>query len=231
MAVVTLDFLPPLEDDVVALRIEESPTAGGVFTEILRTTAVGTAPNWITKYTTSAATDPAYWFRIRWELASGQLTPYSEAIQGGTTTLVAMLVDRMLLRDPTLNENIAAQEAESAISTYFGVDDPFSIDPSTVSPKVLSGLTLLALAYSYLFVTVVSSGSTQKFTAGLVSLDSGTQSSTQNRIVDLEKMLDMANLLLGRRYSVVARLAEIETGGGFTQLVTADLSRSIIEIQ
>src|SRR5262245_46554390 len=127
MASVRLDFTPPMLPDVTELHIEEAPTQDGTFAEIEVVTAVGTYPNYISNYTTTFATDNNYWFRIRWETSQGVSTPYSLALQGGTKTLVQEIVDRTLLRNPTLNEIIVTQEAQAVISESFPGQDPNTI--------------------------------------------------------------------------------------------------------
>lgn len=229
MASVRLTFLPPEISDLVALRIYEATAKEGAFSQIERTTSVGTSPYWINEYTTSLAASATDWFEIAWEDSGGAVSVPSAPIQGGTQTLVGILVERLQLRDSTINETVAAQEAEAAISQYFNIDDPYSIDPSTVSPKILQGLTLLSLAWTYT-VTQVTSGSVQKFTAGLVSLDSGSSSSTVSK-ASIDQLMKLANNLLGRNFSTIMQLKSIAVAGGFKPLLTTvDLSRTIIEV-
>src|SRR3954468_12144865 len=165
MASVALRFIPPNARDLLRLHVWESPTQGGVFTKIDTTTEIGVYPTWIDSYTTALATSKSDWFSIQWEDAKGALSELTAPMKGDTSSLVGILVDRMLLRDPTLNEIIAAEEAEAVISGYFNVLDPYSIDAATVSPKILSGLTNLALARAYLTSLITSSQSADKFTA------------------------------------------------------------------
>jgi hypothetical protein len=216
------------------LKIYEAPESTGPWSLIETITPVGSQGSYLTSYTTANAISLTDWFAIEWVDSKGAVVPMSPPIQGGTTTLVAKLVQRMLLRDPSLDENIAAQEAEASISLYYNVEDPYTVD-SSVSPAILSGLTLLALSRSYLFVTVTQTGTqnVQKFTAGLVSIDSGSSaaSSSSRKLADLKAMMDLANTMLGRNFSFIAQLEEIEVGGGFSQIVARDISRSIIEVQ
>lgn len=226
MASVPLKFIPPDEPGWTTLHILESPTQLGTYTEI-ESVPSGT-PNYIDSYTTDQATAVDNWFAIFWTDAKGAKTETSAGVQGGTETLVGVLVQRMLLRDPTINENIAAQEAEAAISSYFVVDDPSTIDASTVNPKILQGLTLLAMAWGYT-VTQATSGTVQKFTAGLVSLDTG--STATKTTANIDQLLKLANNLLGRNFSMIMRLKEITVAGVTTSLIsTVDLSRTMIEI-
>jgi len=232
MAKVLLNFLPPIEENIVALRIHESAEMTGPFMEFERVTAIGTYPSYLTRYTTSLATRADDWFAIQWEDSNGIVSDLSAPIQGGTTSLVQILNDRMLLRDPSLDENIAAQEAEAAISSYYGTVDPYGIDPTTVSPAILSGLTLLSLARSYLFTAVsAATSNVQKFTAGLVTLDKGSSSTSSSKgITDLEAIIKVANGMLGKNFSIIGMIQEIEVADGVKQIVGADLSRLIIEV-
>lgn len=226
MASVPLRFIPPIEDNYESLLIYEAPAKDGPFT-LIETVPAGTYPNYIDHYTTTHATSATDWFAIEWVDVDGGKTDLSSPLQGGTESLTGVLVSRMLLRDPSLNENIAAQEAEAAICDYYGVFDPNTIDPETVSPKILSGLTALALAWSYVITTSVSS-SAQKWVAGLISLDLG--SSATKSTANIDALMKQANSLLQRNYSRIMRLKEIEVAGGYTQIVAVDLSRTIVEI-
>jgi hypothetical protein len=149
-------------------------------------------------------------------------------VQGGTSSVVAQVVDRMMLRDPTLNENIAVQEAEAVISFYFNVLDPYTVDPATVTPSQLSGLTMLALARCYV-VNMLTVGQTQSYTAGLIQQNTGSVTKQQGNI---DGLITMANRLLGISTSFVALIEEIAVAGGdYKKLVAVDLSRTIIEVQ
>lgn len=225
MVSVPLNFLPPQDENIVALRIHEAPTVGGPFLQIERTLAVGAYPDYIDHYTTDQATSVTDWFAIQWEDSKGALSALSVPVQGGTETLVHKITERVLLRDGTVNETVASQEAEAVIEDYFQAD-PYSIDPTTVSYTVLSGLVLLTLARSYLMVLYASS-SGKKFTAGLISLD--TTTAAKRSLTDIEKFINAANTALGRTYSAVLLMKEIEVGGGLRQLVDVDESRLIIE--
>lgn len=229
MASVRIDFIRPSDPGLVKLHIYEAATKDGPFAEIETVTAIGTYPDYISYYTTTMATAIDYWFEIEWEDASGARTPRSIPVQGGTSSLVAQIVNRMLLRDPVLDETVAAQEAEAAISTYYNTLDPYSIDPTNVSPKILSGLTNLALVRSYMTVVITSTGSASKWTAGLVAMDTSSMNKTLTPD-GIKGLLALANVDLGLSFSFIALIDEIEVAGGFKQLVSADLSRGIIEI-
>lgn len=224
---VPLDFIPPGEPNIVALRIYEGVTKDGPFIQIERTTNVGVAPNYITRYTTNLATAIADWFTIQWEDSGGALSPMSQAIQGGTTTLVHRIIDRVLVRDSSLNERIVSQEAEGVIQTYYGdTVDPYN---PTLKPnyRILSGLTLLTLARSKL-QSIAASGNVSGWTAGLVSMKSGTAASS---LKDIQALIAEAGTMLGMRYSMVAQMAVPEIVRGLSQVVTADISRLLIEVE
>lgn len=223
---VELQFIPPDSDDIVTLHVEEAPTSSGTFTE-KQTFAAGAYPNYIDKVTVTNVTNPLDWFRVRWQDSGGAYTPYSAPIQGGTTTLVAQVQDRVILRNPLVNKIVAGQEAEATVSEYFMVDDPYSVDPAKGVPKVLSGLTLLTLARCYA-IRLISGGTQQKWAAGLVSMDQG---STTNQSWDsIDRLIDLANKELGRNYSRIMLMEEITVGGGLRQLQSFDVSRAIIEL-
>jgi len=217
MASVPLDFTPPIEPDITELHIEEASSKDGPFNEIETVTAVGAYPDYISRYTTSLATALNDWFRIRWKDSKGAYTPYSEPLQGGTTTLVQQIVNRVMLRDPMADENVALQEAEAVISDVFRVDDPYTIDPATVTPKQKSGITFLTLARTYLssIVTSIAAGTSDSYTAGLVSQSAGTasQSEISKGLSNIEQLIEWANRDLGLSFSVVMLLEEIEVAG------------------
>jgi hypothetical protein len=224
---VYLDVVPPTETDVMTLHVEEAPAKVGVFVQI-QTFPAGAYPEYITRVTVTTANSLTDWFRIRWENTSGAFSPYSMPVQGGTSSVVAQVVDRMMLRDPTLNENIAVQEAEAVISFYFNVLDPYTVDPATVTPSQLSGLTMLALARCYV-VNMLTVGQTQSYTAGLIQQNTGSVTKQQGNI---DGLITMANRLLGISTSFVALIEEIAVAGGdYKKLVAVDLSRTIIEVQ
>lgn len=228
VAKLILDFLPPTDPDIVKLHVYESLTQTGSYAEIEFTTSVGTYPNYISRYIVQNAGSVTHWFAIAWEDAAGIVSDLSEPIQGGTTTLVQILINRLMLRDSSLNENIVAQEAEASISEYFGVDDPLSVDPA-VSPRVLSGLTFMALARVYI-ARMVTASQANKWAAGIVSMDtsSGTNISWDN----IDRLIAMANKELGRNYSAILLLEEVKVAGGtMQQLKVHDASRMMIELQ
>lgn len=227
---VALEFIPPDEPDLFALHVYESPDMAGPFSEIDVTQAVGTYPNYITRYTTQAATAITDWFAIAWENTANVVGELSASMQGGTSTLVSEIVNRVMLRDSTLNPIIVGQEAEIAVAEYFSTNDPLSISPDQASPQVMGGLTYYTMARSYISSAVSSSTTTGgKWVAGLVSLD--TSSSSKSSVWDnIENLLRAANRELGKSYSLKLLLAEIEVAGGYKQIVAADLSRMIIEV-
>lgn len=229
-ASVYLDFVAPNEiPNLTKLHIYEAAAKDGPYSEIEVVTPVGTQGAYISSYTTNLATSVTDWFAVQWEDSKGALTALSDGVKGGTQSLVAEIVSRMLLRDSSLNEQIAVQEAEAAVSDYYSVVDPYTVDPSGVSAKILSGLTNLALARTYITKAITSS-SKNKWVAGLVSLDTSSGSTVDANTV--EALLKMANNDLGVNFSAILLIEEIEVAGGYTQqIVAADLSRSIIEVQ
>ena len=207
MASVTLDFVPPIDPDIVALRIYEAVAAEGPFNEIERTTSVGTAPNYITRYTTTQATDVQNWFTIAWENADAVISPMSQPIQGGTESLVSEVAQRVMQRDPSISEAIAVQEAEATVEMIVG-GDPYATDVE-LTYNQLAGATYLTLARIYMFTSATTQTSTEDYTAGIVSEKSGSSSSTgggRNAIADL---LRMASASLGLGGSRVAQMAEL----------------------
>ena len=222
MATVRIDFVQPSDPDLIALRIHESSEKEGVYAEIERVTPIGTYPNYISYYTTDQATSAVGWFRIQWEDSKGALSELSAPWQGGTDSVVGAVVRRVLLRDPSIDEAIATQEAEAVICCYYGVDDPYSITEMP-NPAVLHGLTLLTMASCYVTDLLVggSSGATSvsDYTAGLVSQKSGTGTASGGTVMSLDGIqgiIDFANKCLGRQFSLVLQMAPFEDSVTYT---------------
>lgn len=210
---VTLDFTPPSDPDIVALRIYESTTQNGTFVQIERTMAVNTAPDYISHYTTALATTKTDWFAIAWENAAGEVSDLSISIQGGTTTLVGEIVKRVLERNDLLDEKVVTQEAEAAIQSVLNVD-PY-VSAVGYDYMTLVGLTYLVLARGVIASAVIesSSGSStvSSATLGLVSFrnEAGTASAIQKAQTDTQSLIDLANQYLGITTSFVMQLQDV----------------------
>ena len=226
---VRLDFTPPSLTDVTKLHIEESQQKTGPFGEIDVTTAVGTYPNYISFYTTQNATDFNYWFRIRWETTTGVFTPFSEALQGGTKTLVQEIVDRVMLRNPSLNEIIVTQEAQAVIADYFHTDDPNSLASDAATPVEIRGLTNMTLARSLVATYLAAGGTVSKFTAGLVSLQTGATTADPTKAI--EALIKAASEDLNLNYSVILLLADVNSSMCRPNRVAVDLTRTTIDYE
>lgn len=234
MASITLEFLPPTDSDIVALRIYESAVSGGPFVQIERTTNIGAFPGYISRYASALATNAIDWFTIAWENTGGDISPLSAPVQGGTSSLVGVITDRVMLRDPLLNKNVVEQEAEFAIGDYFRLD-PWTIDPDTLTWRVMRGLITLTLVRSYLN-QLITTTQANKWSAGLVSMDTstGTQSAADKTI---DRLLQMANADLNRNYSVILLTEDVAVAGGFMQshatveqITGIDVTRGILMI-
>lgn len=220
MAKVTLDFIPPGDPNIAALVIYESGSATGPFTQIERTTAVGPYPDYITRYTTTLAAQATDWFTIAWENTDGIVGPMSAPWQGGTTSLVQKIIDRVRDRDASLRERVVAQEAEGTIQYVLGENvDPY--DPSlSVTYRQMNGLVYLVMARSYVQQAVTTnSGALEQATMGLVSFRNSTSASS--RQVDVSALIDMANRDLGIATSVIMQLEDME----FAPYQSFDISR------
>jgi len=211
MASVRLDFTPPTIENVTKLHIEESVSKDGPFGEIETVTQVGTYGNYISNYTTKVANDPLDWFRIRWETSDGVFTPYSGPLQGGTKTLVQEIVDRTLLRNPSLNEIIVTQEAQAVISEQFPGEDPNEVMVQDSNYVQIRGMTNMTLARSLIATSLASGGSVSKFTAGLVSLQAGTTSADPTKAI--EALIKAANEDLGTGASYILLMSTVDPNG------------------
>ena len=238
MASITLKFIPPENADIAALRVYESPVSGGPWTQIDRTTAIGTYPNYIVSYTTDKATSAADWFAIAWEDVAGDLGNMSEGMQGGTVTLLAEVTDLALEKAPNLDPTIVANEAEAVI-WYYAQCDPHQPRPAWMTDLYVMGLSYMTLAQAIPFQTIsteISGGSADAWVAGLVSVKKSTLSSSSSSQGPgpLEKLALWLERT-GKRYlgisdSRVLQMKEISVAGGYRQIVRQDTTRSIIEI-
>ena len=229
MASVRINFVQPTQADLVALHIEEAVDSAGPFNEIEVVTPIGTYPDYISHYTTDEATSISNWFRIRFKDSKNAFTDYSLPYKGGSETLVGEIVERVLLRDSSIKEAIAQQEAEAVIQWYYKGVDPYSIDPATVKYTTMKGLTLLTLAYALLFDQLGGgSSSADSWTAGLVSIRSG--STTSGGEADILKLLEQANSILGINVGVIAQMEEVHIAGGMA-IVARDQSRLVVEFE
>jgi hypothetical protein len=226
MASVHLDFVPPNQPNLETLKIWESTSVDGIFGVIESVTPVGTYPNYLSEYTTDQATSPDNWFAISWVDDKGAETEKSAPIQGGASTLVRRLADRVLLRDATLNELVVVQTSEWAITYALDVSDPYSIADDGATYQELEGMTFLVMAHS-LITTIAATSATagESYTAGLISQKGATTSTASTDKTKLaQSLLDLANSLLGKNYTVVMLLEEIDPIG--TGVTGFDLDQS-----
>lgn len=230
-ASVFLNFTPPDREDLVKLYIYESDDSDGPWTliETVVPPALGTYPDYISHYTTNLAGSNLHWFSIQWEDSKGAKTQQSNAIQGGTSTLVGEIVDRVMARDNSLDEQVVLAEAEALIERYFGTD-PYTVDPSTVGYATKNSLAKMVQAKSMYSFLVTSTGSSSSWAAGLVSMKSSTTEVTTSLEI-IKSLLAEAARELGLQVSVVAQMTGLEIAGGFSQIVSADISRLLIEVE
>jgi hypothetical protein len=224
MATVRLDFIPPIEPDLVSLRIFESTLKGGPFNQIEDVTVIGEYPNYISTYTTTAATAIDNWFAIDWYDDKGGHLGISDPIQGNADLLLAEIVSRVMTRDPSINENIIYDEAQAVLEMFLPPGTDVEDAPvSAAGYRERSGLTMLTMARCYVFA--ISEGK-EKYTVGLVS-----QELENSRSMDLiNNLLRKAESELGISYSVILQMAEIPVGLQVED-GTVDLSRLLIELQ
>jgi hypothetical protein len=225
---VSLKFTPPEDKDMVAMKVYESDVIDGAYTLIDTVNDIGTYPTYIDHFTTALAVSKSDWFSIEFIDNKGAVTARSNPVQGGTETLVGDITDRIMLRDPQVNENIARELAEATIEQYFS-KDPYTVDVDDVKYRIKIGLTFLALASIYTVASNSSMGTTGSWVAGLLSMNNTTSvtASAQN-IAALEKE---ASKWLGKSIAVVAHLAEIEIVRGLAEIASADHSRLLVEVE
>lgn len=211
MASVILDFVPPEYAGFTELRIFEMADPGGP--PVLIETVEVDPNNYITRYTTNDATAPNFYFAIQWRDPEGGYTDLSTPVQGGTYTVVGRIVQRVLLRDPTLNENVVFQLAEWAVSMVFATEDVYGVDPSEVTLNQYEGMTLLVMGRTY--ATYIHSASAgESYTAGLVSQKSTASLKDIREAIDY--LLAEANNLLGTAITFIMLLDDIDPLGGLS---------------
>lgn len=204
-AIVPLSFTPPESPFITTLHVFESNAADGVFTEIASAPA-GTYPDYITRYVITNAISSVDWFAIQWEDSSGARSDLSAPIQGGTNTLVGELVDRALLRNSDLNKLIVTQEAEAIVQFVYGVD-PFLVDPNTVNDLYLTELTNLVLVAAQYVTVSVRIATSQGYSAGMVSEQSGASAGDPASILNmLDRVEKRALKRLGLGGSIIAAI-------------------------
>lgn len=191
MANIPLKFVPPAEDNIVALRIYESAQPDQNFIQIERVTTIGTFPNYIDEYTSTFGASLNDYFAIQWEDSDGNVSPLSASIKGGTRTLIGEIVERVKRRDEfkVFDEVVIAQEAEAIVNYVYKVD-PYSILLDSVPYYKLSALVDLTMVsiLSTNLMSHVSSSSTD-YTAGMISERQNTSAATTafNNLALIEK--------------------------------------------
>jgi hypothetical protein len=202
MASIPLRFVPPDIDNLTTLKVWEGSVADGAFVLIDTVTDIGEYPNYITEWTTQNANLVTDWFAISWVDDGDAESPLSAPIQGGTTTLVAKLIQRVRERNRNVDINVVQQEAEAVLQTYFGdTADPYDVT-LTANYKILNGLTYMTLART-LMAELLSQTEVNQATVGLVSFKSATG---QNTLANIQELIDMAERDLGIGGSVVLDL-------------------------
>lgn len=209
---VHLSFVPPEREGFTKLHIFEAPNATDPLAAIEEVTVIGVYPDYISEYTTNMATAIDDWFSIQWEDDKGAKTPITARIKGGTETLVGQVVRRVMERDRSLPEVVVVQEVEGAIEYVFN-KDPYTVDAATDiiagrKYRMLTGLVYLAMARTYLSESAQTQD-VQQATIGLISFKTATGSS---RTVDVGKLIDLANGLLGISTSIVLQIESLEVG-------------------
>jgi hypothetical protein len=224
MASVYLDLVPPNDiPDLTTLHIYEAVAFDGPFAEIEVVTPVGDQGSYLSEYTTELAASIDNWFSVQWEDANGALTEMSEAIQGSAASVIMQIVERVKLRLPSVNEQIAYQEAQAVVEEIMGVTNP---DPSTITYKKISGMTLFTLARILISDISFSAGG-ESWTAGLVSMKASTTAAKH----DPDALLVIAARMLGISTSRIVQMCPPEIAGGLSQIVSADISRLQIEVE
>lgn len=226
---VFLRFTAPDREDLVKLRIFESVAAEGPWTNVIEEVTgvdLGTYPDYISQYTTNLAASKTNWFSIQWEDDKGAVTEISNPVQGGTSTLVGEIIALVGERDITLDDQVVRQETEFAIETYFG-SDPYLA--TTDSYRVKVGLARLVQARSMMSTLATASGTNSGWTAGLVSMKSGTSASTSENLI--RWLLEEAANGLGLSVARVAQMAQMVIAGGLSTYNGNGTAPVLVEVE
>lgn len=219
---VRIEFQPPDDEDIVALRIYEGATVDGPFNQIERVTAIGQYPDYITHYTTVLATALTDYFTVAWEDSAGAVGDMSEAVKGTEFTILSEVMEVVALYDPNINAGVAGSVATAVIEKYANLD-PNSVHAVTYSVK--HGLALMTMASIYRFLSTANANSVA-WSAGLVSV----KQSNAAKKVDIDSLESVAAKWLGVGGSRVVQMVVPEIAQGFSQIVSADISRLLIEV-
>lgn len=228
---VVLNINPYQAPGAASVQVYESATPEGPWT-LIDTLAAGEYPNYLTRVDTNLAASAADWFAVQWIAADGaDLTPLSPSMRAQSSSLVQMLVDRVRQRDSSLDEDVVTQEAEGAIETFLG-KNPYEADfyldlPSSERYSTLNGLTYLIMARS-MIDRLIKTSSVTKATIGLVSMQSGD---TSTSVKNIEALIDLANGLLNKSYSLVMLLEDIQIGNSIQGVTWRDQSRLVLETE
>jgi hypothetical protein len=228
MAAVPLVFNLPGEEGLTSMNIYEATSADGPWTLIETVTEIGMYPDYIHEYITNNAQSAVHWFSISVVDEALVESELSVPMQGGTTTLVSEITQRVMQRGVSLSESVVIQEAEAVISHYYG-KDPYTVDPATVSYNVKAALTYLTLARSLLVVQAAGSGATSGWTAGLVSMKSATETTQSTKSV--EWLMSEAQKLLGLGFSRVAQIVSPDYVPGVCGLPSKVIEYNISRLQ
>lgn len=222
MASVPLEFIAPSEPNLALLRVYEGTSKDGAFSLIDETDEIGSYPDYINHYTTEEASSETNWFSIQWVDDKGAESPLSDPWQGNTESLVSIITGRVVQRGVTNDESVILQEAEATLEQYFGTD-PYEV-PLPISYSQAVGLTYLVMAR--LMVLDVINDTTESYTAGIIAQQTG---SSDKSMKNVQKLIDEANRLLGRNYSLVVQLPEYTPVPALRD-TTFDQSRLIVEL-
>lgn len=215
MAQVNIKVTQPDEPTVASCHVYESANPTGPFVEIAN---IPVAPGQVLESVDVDATLATDWFAVQWaDAQAAWLTPLSPPVKSGEQSFVQIVVDRVMQRDRSLDPDIVRQEVEAAIERYFG-KNPYGVSladiPDGKQYQIINGLTYLGMARSYLAASA-SESNVQSATLGMVSFrsESGTQ-----RNVDVQALLDAANLELGISTSLVLQMEDIITANYWWQV-------------
>jgi hypothetical protein len=205
MVSIHLDVLPPDVRDLHHLDIWESSSPDGPWTLIDQITNIGSYPGYITEITTDQARFTDDWFAVDWMDTNGANTGLSNAIKGGTETVLGIIIRRVQRLNPMVDEVVVNQETEAILEQWFN-KSPYDVTTDDFDDgkmyRQLNGLSYLVLARVMLIKRMVDSDNAST-TIGLVSMKSGD---TKNSSAAIQEFINIANRELGIATSLVLQM-------------------------
>lgn len=226
MAVVKFEIALPAIPDIEKIRVYESGTKDGAFAFIQEIENLGSYPDYIDWIEVTLASSADDWFAIKWVDTNGAESALSNPFKGNTQSVVGEIAQRVAQRGVSQSNEIVVQETEAVTERYFR-SNPYDVNIENVTHTQLVGLTYLVMAR--LIMLDITSGSSDSYTAGLVSQKSQTGGTDKMKF--LNDLIAVASQYLGIPSALIMQLADIDpTGLGSRTAINWDHSRLALTV-